>query len=118
MDSLIADHEKKTTNQLAVVALLSDSTAIPSMELFETFCLELFNKWGIGQKGKDNGVAIIFSPVLRYVRIQVGDGLRSRLTDAEAKEIIDTIIIPRFKEQPYFEGTARALEAVFSQIPE
>ena len=38
--------------------------------------------WGIGQKGKNNGVLLIVAPNERKVRIEVGYGLEGTLTDA------------------------------------
>lgn len=116
LDSLVRAHEMKTSNQAAAVTLRSDSATIPSLAAFEKFSLELFNRWGVGQKEKNNGVAIIFSPVLRYVQIEVGRGLESKLTDAEAAGILDMIILPQFKKAAFFEGMIEGLDAIFTEI--
>jgi uncharacterized protein len=118
LDSIIREHEMKTSNEVAVVTIRMDSGMIASMKEFQQYTLELFNKWGIGKKEGNNGVGIIFSPVLKYIRIEVGYGLESRLTDAEAKYILNTIIVPEFKKSAFFDGVAKGLEAVFREISE
>ena len=116
LDSIIAKHEHETTNQIAIVTIELDSVSIKSTAQFEEFTLQLFNQWGVGQKEKKNGVAIIFSGKLRRVRIEVGFGLEAKLTNAEAKVIIDSIMIPEFKKSNYFEGTLKGLQEIIKEI--
>lgn len=115
-DSVIARHEKETTNQIAIVTIELDTISIKSIDEFEQFTLQLFNQWGIGQKDKANGVAIIFSKKLGKVRIETGFGLEAKLTNAEAKLIIDSLIIPEFKKANYFEGTLNGLQEIIKEI--
>lgn len=60
--------------------------------------------WGIGQKGADNGVILIVAPYEKKIRIEVGYGLEDRLTDAKAHQIINDVILPRFKDKDVFGG--------------
>ncbi|MET0392690.1 MAG: TPM domain-containing protein [Chitinophagaceae bacterium] len=115
LDSLIRAHEAKTSNQTAVVTINPDSATITSLEDFEKYSWRLFSEWGVGQQQRNNGIGLIFSPALRYVRIETGPGLEGRLTDAEAQQIVDELILPCFKKQAYFEGVSKALEAIFRQ---
>lgn len=88
----LAALEDKTTAQLVVVTL-------PSLqgEPIEDFGVRLGRHWAIGQKDKNNGVLLIVAPEERKVRIEVGYGLEGVLTDALARVIIDTAILPRFR---------------------
>lgn len=115
---MISIHERKTSNEVAVVTLRLDSTSISSEKEFQEFSVKLFNKWGIGKKGKNNGAGFFFSPRLKYLMIEIGQGLGTKLTNAEAQEIIDTIILPEFKRRAFFEGIVKGLEAVFREISE
>ncbi|HEY7669419.1 MAG TPA: TPM domain-containing protein, partial [Hyphomicrobium sp.] len=63
--------------------------------------------WGIGQKGKDNGVLLIVAPNERRVRIEVGRGLEPVMTDALSKLIIENAILPAFRRGD-FPGGIRA----------
>lgn len=53
----------------------------------EEFSNSLFHAWGIGHKGKDDGVLVVLSPKLRKWRIEVGYGLEGRVNDAAAFHI-------------------------------
>ena len=64
--------------------------------------------WGIGLKGKDNGVLIYVAMDEKKVYIQVGYGLEGVITDAAAKKIIDDYIKPAFKAGNYFVGLNEA----------
>jgi uncharacterized membrane protein YgcG len=84
--------ETKTTDQLVVVTLNSlQGTSI------EDFGLRLGRYWQIGQKNKNNGVLLVVAPNERKVRIEVGYGLESTLTNGIADHIIANKIIPRFQ---------------------
>jgi uncharacterized protein len=116
LDSIIGLHEKETTNQLAVVTLDLDTARIKSREDLEQFSVKLFNQWGVGVEGKNNGVGLLIAKNLRQVRINVGSGLETKLTTEEAKDIIERLITPRFKEDNYFEGIKDGLNAIFKAI--
>ena len=93
LETALAAHEANTTNQVVVVTLESlDGVAI------EEYSLELARHWGIGQKGKDNGVVLVVAPNDKQVRIEVGYGLEGTLTDALSSNIINYYIIPEFKK--------------------
>ena len=116
LDSIMGDHETKTSDQIAIVTLVIDTTDIKSMQEFEIISLVLVKKWRVGQAGKNNGIGIIFSRNLRMIRIEVGEGLTSKLTDEEAKNIIDNIITPEFRKSNYFDGTLKGLLEVIKEI--
>lgn len=116
LDSIIILHEKETSNEIAIVTLEIDTTTIKSLEEFQEFGLELFNEWGVGKDEKNNGIVIVFSKKLRMIRIEVGEGLTTKLTDEEAKAIIDNLIIPEFKKTNYFVGILRGLSEIIKEI--
>ena len=93
LETLLATHENNTTNQVVVVTIKSLSNA-----QIEEYSLELARHWGIGQKGKDNGVLLLVAPNDKQVRIEVGYGLEGTLTDALSSNIINYYIIPEFKK--------------------
>ncbi len=116
LDSIIINHEKQTTNNIAIVTYNLNSSLIESQEDFNKFSLTLFRKWGVGTKNKNNGIGILVCQNLRKIRIEVGYGLERKLTDEEAKKIIDDIIIPEFKRSDYFKGVSKGLEAIIKEI--
>ncbi len=84
--------EEKTGDQLVVYTTHSlQGYAI------EDFGLRLGRNWGVGQKQKNNGVLLIVAPAERKVRIEVGRGLETLLTNDLAKLIIGNAIVPAFR---------------------
>ena len=112
LNGIISNHEKETTNQIVIVSIKSFA---PYETLFD-YSLKLANYWGIGQKVKNNGVAIVFGKQIREIRIQVGYGLEKKLKDEEAKRIIDNVIIPEFKKDDYYNGIKKGLVAIIKEI--
>lgn len=111
LDSLLSDFEQRTTNGIAVVTIDSLNGA-----LIEDYSLILFNTWGLGTKEKNNGVLLLFSMKERRVRISTGTGIEQILTDADCKKIIDTLIIPNFKNTQYFEGIKAAVDDIMLRL--
>src|SRR5687768_7244828 len=75
--------EAATTAEIAVVTVRSLEG-----ETVETYANRLFNQWGIGKKGKDNGVLILAAIEDRKIRIEVGYGLEGTLPDGRCGQII------------------------------
>ncbi|BDR57832.1 TPM domain-containing protein [Xylocopilactobacillus apicola] len=76
---------KKDAPQI-VVAVISSTND----EDIDSYAPELFQKWQIGSKNKDNGVLILYAlnNGKRNVRIEVGYGLEGELTDKLAAQIL------------------------------
>ena len=101
IDSKLAALEAKTTDQLVVVTLNS----LQGYDIAD-YGYQLGRAWGIGQKGKNNGVLLIVAPNEHDVRIEVGYGLEGDLTDAVSRLIIENAILPRFRAGDYPGGIA------------
>ena len=102
LETMLATHENNTTNQVVVVTIKSLGNS-----QIEEYSLELARHWGIGQKGKDNGVVLVVAPNDKQVRIEVGYGLEGTLTDALSSNIINYYIIPEFKKGDIQNGIDR-----------
>ncbi len=101
LEGMLEAFEKSTSNEVAVVTL-------PSLdgEPVENVAVSLFEKWGIGKKGKDNGVLFLVAPNERKMRIEVGYGLEGAINDALAGRILDEAVVPRFKAGDLDSGIA------------
>ena len=99
ISDLCTSIEKATGAEIAVVT-------VPSLEgmVVEEYAVKLFKEWGIGKKGKDNGVLFLIAPNERKTRIEVGYGLEPVITDGRAGEIIRETVIPFFKAGDYDQG--------------
>jgi len=107
----LAGLERATTDQLVVVTLKS----LQGYDIAD-YGYRLGRRWGIGQKGKDNGVLLIVAPNERKVRIEVGYGLEGVLTDYRSKMIIENVILPAFKRGDYAGGIGDGARAIIAQL--
>jgi len=107
----LAAWEQKTGDQLVVVT-------VPSLgfEDIESFANRLFRQWALGQKRVNNGVLLVVAPNDRQVRIEVGYGLEGTLTDALSSVIINTWILPAFRDGNYSKGMREGVDAVIAVL--
>lgn len=105
--SITSSLKQKNGSELAVVTVKSVAPLDPKM-----YAVKLFNKWGIGEKGKDNGVLLLLAMEERRVEIEVGYGLEGVLTDATCGRILDNYAVPKFKQGKMGEGLVAAAGAI------
>lgn len=93
LESFLSSFEKQTGIEVAV-------TTVPSLDErpVEDYAVDMFERWGIGKKGKNNGALFIVAPNERKMRIEVGYGLEGAINDALAGRILDGAVVPKFKE--------------------
>lgn len=113
LDSMLVKCEQLTDAQVVIVTL--DSASVGNNN-FDEFVTKLGNKWGVGDLKKQNGIIIGFSKKKRRIRISTGAGARVRLSDEDVRMIIDEIIIPAFKNQSYYQGIQKGLEAIITKL--
>lgn len=113
LDSSIALHEQQFSNEIAVVTI--DEAMLGRCTL-EEYTLNLARAWGVGKKIKNNGILIGIVPALRKIRIENGYGIEKILTNNETKQIIDSVMVPHFKNGHFFEGTRQGLFAIFKKL--
>lgn len=107
LTQMLAAHEQATGEQVVVVTL-------PNLQgrSIEEFGIELGRRWGIGQKGKDNGALLIVARDERRIRIEVGYGLEERLTDLQSALIINRIMVPAFRQGDFARGISEGAAAI------
>lgn len=82
----------------------------------EAYANSLFNTWGIGDAGYNNGVLVLVSPSDRRCRIEVGDGLNHILPDYAAQEIIQRAMIPHFRNNDYPGGLRAGVDELVMRL--
>lgn len=119
-DSLFRAHEALTGNELALVTTVS-LHGHPDMA---SFASSFGDSLGVGKKGRDNGVVIAYSKGLRSVFVATGLGTERVLSDAQCAQIVDSVMIPHFKENMTMDGLwlgslaiVRHLEKPGNRIP-
>ena len=111
ISAIMQELDSKTTAEIAVVTVKN----IGDMPV-EEYAVKLFEKWGIGKKGKDNGLLILAIMDRHEVKIEVGYGLEGIINDAKAGDIIRDKIVPAFRQEKYGEGLFDAVASVANLI--
>ena len=107
LDALLSTLEQETTAEVAV-ATVSSLDGMP----VEEYANRLFNAWGVGQRGKDNGVLVLVAPSAREMRIEVGYGLEGVLPDGLSGQIIRQQFLPAFAKGDYEGGIVAGVKRV------
>jgi len=107
LENKLVDIDQSTTVQIAVVTIKTSGN-VPLTD----YAQQLFQKWGIGQKGKDNGLLLTVAISDRKSEITVGYGLEGEVTDFASKHILDNVLRPYFREEKYFEGITASTDSL------
>jgi len=107
LENKLVAYNDSTSTQILVLTLES----LDGYPL-ETFANEIGEKWGVGQKGKDNGVVIVMSKQDRKITIRTGYASQIHLPPTINKTIIDQVIIPFFKQGNYAGGIDAGVDAI------
>ena len=105
--SLVQNFEQNSTTQIAIVTLNSLEN-----KSIEELSLEIARGYKLGQKKDSNGVLLVVAPNEKKVRIEVGYGLEGMLTDAISSQIINSVMIPQFKNGKMSEGVKDGVLAI------
>lgn len=115
INEILSHFEIETSVEIAVVTI---SPANTPKERFEALTLHIANQWGVGKKGKDNGILIGISSGYHRIRIQNGKGIITLLSDSETKKIVDDTFIPEFQKNDYFAGTVNGIKEIMKLLKE
>ncbi len=77
------------------------------------YAFKLGTEWGVGQKGKNNGIVLLWAPNERKIFIATGYGLEGAIPDAIAKRIVSQVITPRFKAGQFAQGLNDGVDMIF-----
>lgn len=113
LEKELSGYRARTGNALVFISLdsLTDARTQKQYTIEEAANL-YFNKWGIGDSLKNNGVLLIMSRSPRRVRIEVGKGLEPVLTNDICQQIIDDKLVPNFKKGTFYQGIKEAVAAI------
>ena len=111
LEKKLSEYDTKTKNQFVV--LIVSSVSGSDIAAVGT---EAMKKWGLESSNRKNGAVIVVSYDDHKVWIEVGTGLKSVLTDQVTKGIIDTDIVPAFRDAKYADGINAAIDAMQKHI--
>jgi len=81
----------------------------------EPYATKLFNTWGIGDAKRNDGILMLVAVKDRQMRIELGSGY-SFLWNSRMQKIIDTDMLPAFKQSHYASGIATGANSVATTV--
>lgn len=111
LENRLVAFNDSTSTQIAVVIMQSTG----SYEISE-YAVQLYNKWGIGQKKNNNGVLVLIAKEDRKVFINTGYGIEGVLPDILCKRIVEQDIVPNFKDGNFYGGIDAAVNSIMSIV--
>jgi uncharacterized protein len=111
LDSRLQSYEQQSGHQIIVyIGQTTGDTPI------EDWAVKAFEKWKVGRKGMDDGLALFIMAQDHKLRFEVGYGLEGEITDALAARIINEIMVPRIKAGDADGAVTAGIDAVASSI--
>ena len=111
LNARLHDYEQQTQHQI-IVWIGSSTGDVP----IEDWATRAFEKWGVGRKGLDDGLALFIMAKDRRLRIEVGYGLEGDVGDLRAHRIIDDIIVPKIRAGDNAGAVEAGVEAIIERI--
>ncbi len=109
LEQKLIAYNDSTSTQIAVVIVANTGDYPPS-----DYAFKLGETWGVGQKGKNNGIVFLWATETRKIFIATGRGLEGAVPDAIAKRIISNEVVPNFKNQQWAQGINQAVDAIIA----
>ncbi|MDP8210646.1 MAG: TPM domain-containing protein [Candidatus Stygibacter australis] len=106
LEQLLRNTMSATSAEIALLTVIDLSGLT-----IEDYSMKVVEKWKLGKKDRDNGILLLVSINDRKVRLEVGYGLEDIVTDAKSSYIINTIIVPQFRQGNFYEGIHAGLAA-------
>jgi|AMQJ01.1.fsa_nt_gi uncharacterized protein len=111
LENKLVNFSYETSTQIAI-AIVSDLDGYDPA----SYAFGLGDYWGIGQKGKNNGILILVKPKYQNskgeVYIATGYGVEGAVPDAITKRIVNNEILPYFKQGQYYKGLDEATNRI------
>lgn len=109
LEQKLMAYNDSTSSQIAVVTVSS----LDGDEIAD-YAQKLYESWGIGRKGKNNGILVLVAQQEHAARIQTGYGLEGAVPDALAKRIISNVLVPAFRQNQFYAGLNRATDQLIA----
>jgi len=114
LEQKLVAYNDSTSTQIAIVTV----TDLQGYDKGD-YAQRLAEKWGIGQKGLNNGILILVKPKTSEssrgdVFIATGYGMEGVVPDIVGAQIVDNEILPAFRNGNYYRGLDKATSTLMS----
>jgi len=111
LEAFLDQLERRTGAQYAVLTVKTTAPMVP-----EEYKVRVFERWGLGRRGVDDGLLMLVAVDERVVRFETGYGLEGTLPDGLQSRIFRTEMRPRFRAGDYEGGIVAGVLATASRI--
>lgn len=111
IEAALESIHQSTRAEVALVTLPDIGQVSP-----KAFATELFNLWGIGRKGTDDGLLILLVTGQRRIEMETGYGLEGTLPDVVLFRIQQEHIVPALKAGHAAPGFLAAIDEIHKRI--
>jgi uncharacterized protein len=113
LERKLVAYNDTTSTQIAIV-IVEDLKGYDKSD----YAIQLAGKWGIGQKGLNNGVLVLVKAKTEtstgQVFIATGYGIEGPIPDLLCSQIVDNDILPAFRSGDYYGGLDKATNTLMS----
>ena len=114
LERKLVSFNDSTSTQIAIVIVKDLNGYAPS-----DYAQRLGEKWGVGQKGRNNGILIVVktkTDTKGEVQIATGYGAEGAVPDLACIDIVNNEILPAFRNGDYYGGLTNATNTIMSLI--
>jgi uncharacterized protein len=112
LERKLVSFNDSTSTQIAIVIVKDLNGYAPS-----DYAQRLGEKWGVGQKGRNNGILILVktkTDTKGEVQIATGYGVEGPIPDLACLDIVNNEILPSFRNGDYYGGLSNATNTIMS----
>lgn len=111
LEAKLVAYDDSTSTQIAVVT-------VPTIGDYDVadYGQKLAQAWGVGQKGQNNGLLVLIAQQERKSHIATGYGTEERVTDYNARLILENALKPAFGQQRYYDGLDQTTSALMQLL--
>lgn len=111
LEAFLDQLKNKTGAEFAVLVVRSTAPADP-----DDYKVRVFERWGLGRRGEDNGLLMLVALEERAVRFETGYGLEGVLPDGLESRIFRELMAPEFRKGDYSAGIVAGVLACAQRI--
>jgi uncharacterized protein len=103
LETLLTEHERLSGEQL-VIAIFNDLEGEDAV----TFSQRVFKGWGVGLRGKSNGLLLALYWKNQKARLEVGFGLELALPEGKPEDVLEEFLVPELRRSEPYRGLSLA----------
>ncbi|MGE5553219.1 MAG: TPM domain-containing protein [Betaproteobacteria bacterium] len=112
LNAILAGVEEQNGVEIGVATVPTTAPLTP-----DQYATELFEAWGVGKKGADNGLLILVALRERRIKVEAGYGLEGIFNDGRVGRLLDDFALPALRQGRYGDGLV-ALVGEMARIAE